>query len=299
MNTIQQCFGRGIEAEGFVLRDDQTVVETVRGVPTVEWLIETMLKKHPGLRALLSPEQASGMVELKTGIHREFVDAVDEILRVRELVNHTLRYEQAQMVFVPVAPKPFRFLPASFDPASHSAQLVAAWGRGPDGQAQLEATATASIQFNDSTHFRGKTTDQVWDIGRKAFNAMGAHWHEITRINGRLKDHQGRSRLELAQSLLHRVKAERFAKKGMPVAWSTIPPHFSLDKHIHLWMCAHSDVENITQAVCKNEHAFTLKLKRAGFFALETRVDDAVDDDRTMLSLAQQRQRLLTRALCE
>lgn len=299
MNTIQQCFGRGIEAEGFVLRDDQTVVETVRGVPTVEWLIEAMLKKHPGLRALLSPEQASGMVELKTGIHREFVDAVVEILRVRELVNHTLRCEQAQLVFVPVAPKPFRFLPASFDPASHSAQLVAAWGRGHDGQAQLEATATASIQFNDSTHFRGKTIDQVWDIGRKAFNAMGAHWHEITRINGRLKDHQGRSRLELAQSLLHRVKAERFAKKGMPVAWSTIPPHFSLDKHMHLWMCAHSDVENITQAVCKNEHAFTLKLKRAGFFALETRIDDAVDDDRTMLSLAHQRQRLLTQALCE
>ncbi len=299
MNKIQQCFGRGIEAEGFVFRDDQTVVETISGLPTVEWLIEAMIKKHPGLRNLLSSEQASGMVELKTGIHREFADAVDEIFRVRELVNNTLRCEQAQLVFVPVAPKPFRFLPASFDPDSHSAQLVAAWGRGPDGQAQLEATATAAIQFNDSTFFRGKTTDQVWEIGRRAFNVMGASWSEINRLNGRLKDHKGRSRLELAQSLLHRVKAERFAKKGMPVEWSTIPPHFRLDKHMHRWMCAHSDVDNIALASCKNEHAFTLKLKREGFFGLETRIDDAVDDDRTMLSLAHQHQRLLTQALCE
>lgn len=299
MNKIQQCFGRGIEAEGFVLRDDQTVVETINGLPTVEWLIGTMIKKHPGLRNLLSREQASGMVEVKTEIHREFVDAVDEILRVRELVNNMLRSERAQLVFVPVAPKPFQFLPASFDPNSHSAQLVAAWGRGPDGQDQLQATATAAIQFNDSTSFRDKTTDQVWEIGRRAFNAMSENWSEINRLNGRLKDHKGRSRLELAQSLLHRVKAERFAKKGMPVAWSTLPPHFSLNKQMQRWMCAHSDVEHIALASCKNEHAFTLKFKREGFFGLETRIDDAVDDDRTMLSLAHHHQRRLTQAICE
>lgn len=299
MNCNQQRFGRAVEAESFVLRDDGTAIETIQGVPTVSWIMETMVRKKPGLRELLSPEQASCMVELKTELHHEFAEAIDEIWRIRTLVDDVLRPHHGRLVFVPVSPKPFRFLPASFDPQSHSAQLVAAWGKGIDGQAQLEATATASIQFNDSTFFKDKTTDQAWEIGRRAFNVMRAHWDELNEMNGRCRDHRGRTRLDLATFLLHRVKAERFHNRGMPVAWSTLPPHFAAIKQLHFWMCAHSDVHNIIDTSCKNEHAVTAKLKRAGFWGLETRIDDAVDDPRTVLRLAQRHQRLLTQALCE
>lgn len=298
MNCNQQRFGRAAEAEGFILRDDGSVVETIQGLPTVAWILETMVRRQPGLRELLSAEQASGMIELKTEIHHEFEEAIDEIWRIRALVDSILKFHRGRLVFVPVAPKPFRFLPASFDPDSRSAQLVAAWGKGTDGMAQLQATATASIQFNDSTFFRDKTTEQAWEIGRRTFNAMGAHWHEINEFNGRVRDHRGRSRLELARGLLHHVKAERFNRKGMPVEWSTLPPHFASIQHMHRWMCAHSDVDTISHTTCKNEHAVTAKLKRAGFWAVETRIDDTVDDDRTMLRLAKRHQRFLTQALC-
>lgn len=56
---------------------------------------------------------------------------------------------------------------------------------------------------------------------------------------------------------------------------------------------------NESDQFVRNRHPATAKLKRAGFWAVETRIDDAVDDDRTMLRLAKRHQRILTEALCE
>ncbi len=299
MKNNQQIFGKGVEVEGFLLRDDGRPVELINGKPAAEFVIAEVTRRHPGLHGSLTLEQASPMVEVSTGVHDDVATAIDEIFEKKTLLNAVAARHGARLVFTPVPPKPFRFIAASSDPTSHSFQLVEEWSKTVDGDAQLLATATASVQFNTSTPFRGKNRQQRWEIARVVHNKLSSNFEALNKENGKLVDSRGRTRLEIAAWLLHRVKAERFAAKGMPIEWSTLPPPFEDVKAMQWWMCAHSDVRNIGKAECKKEHAFTGKIKRKGFWAIETRVDDAVDSAEAMLNLARARERLLNEALCE
>lgn len=299
MKKHQQIFGNGVEVEGFLLRDDGRPVELIKGKPSAEFVIAEVTRRHPGLHGSLTLEQASPMLEISTGVHDDFANAIDEIFEKKTLLNAVAARHGARLVFTPVPPKPFRFIAAASDPTSHSFQLVEEWSKAVDGKEQLLATATASVQFNTSTLFRGKNRQQCWEIARAVHNKLSSNFAELNKENGKLVDARGRTRLEIATWLLHRVKVERFAAKGMPIEWSTLPPPFEDVKAMQWWMCAHSDVKSIRRAQCKKEHAFTGKIKRRGFWAVETRVDDAVDSAKVMLSLARARERLLNEALCE
>ena len=87
--------------------------------------------------------------------------------------------------------------------------------------------------------------------------------------------------------LMHAMKGARFLEAGYASEQIVIPPYFADLEAMKRWMCAHSGVAEFAQARCKDEHGFTVKIKRGDFYAAETRLFDAVDTREQMLERIQ------------
>ncbi len=301
---MESTTGIGLETEGFIVDDQNRGMEFIDGKPASEVAMLAIQDRRPSLAERVSLEQASVMLEIATRVRRTGAEAVREAMEIREAVNDILADHGARLSFVPVLSHPFRFVPATSDPASRAHQLIDAWGGLEGGKEMLISTATASFQINDSRPFADyETWEQRMEMARRIHNAFSANADELMRENRGVRDFAGKTRLERAIGLLTKVKAEQFARHGFhDPRHIVIPPFFANVEAMLRWMRAHSDVNDSSEARPKNEHAVTMKIKRPewnqeGPWVAETRLFDAVGSEEEMLRLIRVNEEMLQRAL--
>ncbi len=284
--------GIGIEMEGFIVNAERPQ-ERIEGLPASQWIIREFGRKFPDLADRVSPEQASVMLEIKTGVHQSEEEAVAELFKIRALINQCLGPQGCQMIFQPVSKQRFDFVPADLSEGSRSRQLVEAWSRTDQGSRLLFKTATASFQINDSRIPDPPKNGDILAFAARVHNLFTANRDFLTGQNSGITDWEGKTRLEQAIDLLSSVKARQFEKRGLPAIESPLPRPFASTEDFAAWSCAHSDVDEIGQADPKNEHAVTVKVKRTGPVIVETRIFDAVEDPQIIRHLIRINSQLL------
>ncbi len=279
---MTQKFGVGVESEGFLLDNEGNPVSKIDNLPASEWTMNKFTEKHPSLAENLGFKQASVMLEVKSDVFPEGLLACEQILEIRTLVNNVLMEKGVKLVFVPVAEKPFEFIPATSDPNSRTHALIERWGKDADGQQKLLDTVTASFQVNDSRPFANLETDfDRLELAKRIHNQFRISAIPpgvLAGVQWGIKGFDGRTRIEKAISLLTKVKAAQFLRHGFHDSrLAVIPPHFFTVDEMKKWMMAHSDVSSFEETDSKNEHALTCKIKRGQFWAVESRFSDAAD----------------------
>ncbi len=300
---VESCVGIGVEAEGFIVDDQNKGVEFIDGKPASEFVIQAMRRDFERIAGQVSVEQASVMLEIATQVHATERNAIGEVLEVRGVVDSILAPYGARLSFVPVLGQPFRFVPATSDPNSRAHQLIATWGNRPDGAEMLASTAIASFQVNDSRPFAGcETWEQRMETARRIHNAFSASADELMLENAEMRDFAGKTRMERLIKLLTGVKAEQFARHGFDDPMHiVVPPLFASVEAMLRWMRAHSDVSEGKESSPKDAHAVTVKMKwsrwNEGPRIVETRIFDAVEGEAEMLRLLAANDRVLKRAI--
>lgn len=269
--------GIGLEMEGFIV-NSQRAQEKIENQPSCQWTINIMQRLFPALALHLSTEQASVMLELKTGRHQTEDKAIQELMEIRQLVNNCLAGQGCKLIFEPVARQSFEFIPADISEDSRSRQLVETWSKTEKGTQMLFGTATASFQINDSRIKGPATNESILAFAARVHNLFTRHRELLIAQNSGITDWQGKSRLDLAIDLLSTVKARQFKKRGLEPIIAPLPRHFTTEQDFIRWSCAHSDVDSIDQVDPKNEHAVTVKVKRKGVLIIETRIFDSLED---------------------
>lgn len=282
--------------EGFIVNGERAK-ERIAGLPASEWVMEQVKRTMPELAGYLSLEQASVMLEIKSDVFDEEVEAIEQILRIRELVNRVLGQAQARLVFQPVLNYDFEFIAATSDPNSRTQQLIREWSRTPMGMNMLYATAIASLQINDSRPYKSiEGNDEKLELSRKIHNLYSTNFQRLNAGNGKVRDVNGKTRMDKLLFLLPEVKKKQFEKYGYDdPRVAALPGYFETVEQMKRWMMANSGVERFEDANCKNEHAVTVKIKRSdGNWISESRVYDAVDGKRAMLETAKVNRELLS-----
>lgn len=277
----KQEYGIGVEAEGYFLNSEGQPVARIEGRPSSEVVMEKVKKFYPELVGNLSFELPSIVLEIKSSVGDCEEKIVEEILEIRQLVN-TLLPAGVKLIFAPVTEKSYEFVASTSEEGSRAQQLIAEWGKTSDGLDRLYASAISSFQINDSRVFRGIENQQL-EIARRVHNIFSENFNSLMSLNSLRKDFRGKTRMENYFELMKAVKGEQFTKRGFRLEEIVVPPNFSGLEAMKEYMMAHSDVEDFDKAQCKNEHAATVKIKRDGFYAVETRIFDAVDEKREML----------------
>lgn len=281
ISTIQ--FGQGLELEGFFLNHEGLPIEMIDGIPASEWTSNTIEKQFPQLRQNIGMEQASVMLEVKSDVFSDGEEAIQQILEIRAIINKILERHKTKLVFTPVAEKGFKFIPATSNPFSRTHSLIKEWSKDGEGEKKLFSTATASLQFNDSTPFRNcELDDERMELARKIHNLLSENFAALQELNqASKKSFQGKTRIEHASFLLQKAKRNQFRQHGFVKEKEIIiPPLFKTVEAMKRWMCAHSNVHDFSKADAKNEHALTCKIKRENFWAVETRGLDSVDEEK-------------------
>lgn len=277
--------GVGLEIEGFFMGGEGPTVR-IEGLPASEWIMQQVQKNHPQLVNHIAVEQASVVLELQSSVHTSDQKAAEQILEIRQALNDILSPQGSHLIFKPVLDNDnWEFLAASSNPNSRTHELIRKWRERPNGEAMLKASATASLQINDSRPFKalnGRSHDMEakLELARRIHNLYSAHFEELNAHNGKITDKDGQSRLDKASSLLQTVKAEQFHKFGYHNTQSIVRPgQFETIEAMQRWMMAHSDVDNFEKASPKNEHGLTVKIKRpeTGLWIAEARLFDSVD----------------------
>ncbi len=265
--------GYGLEMEGFVVTEEGLPVSlTAKSQPLIEWLLQQWLAWKPQAANLLSAEQLAHMVEIKTPVVTTIRQALDHISYIRSELNILLRQagkkglvrRGARIIFSPVLSRKAALIPASTDPSSRAYQLVEAWSKTPVGAEQLHNTSIASCQLNDSVLFAGLSVEQRWMLAVALYNqythANVSNLMDRYNVQG-ATNFAGRTRQQCLEALLPAVKGHQFAKRGYDHTHVIYPPCFRDKTALQAWYCAHSDVEDFTQAKCKDAHGIALKVK--------------------------------------
>lgn len=293
--TSEQKYGVGLEMEGFIVNCERTR-ERIDGLPASQWVMERVRQTIPELVPYLSFEQASVMLEVKTDVFAEPAEAIRQVMSIRGQIDRLLTEVGCRLVFQPVLREEFEFVPATNDPNSRTHQLIREWGCTPQGIAMLHATAIASLQVNDSRPFRHvlSAPDKL-ERAREIHNLYSANFDRLRTQNGPQRNSRGMTRMENLLFLLPSVKGETFARHGYDNPLNVaLPGHFDDVESMKRWMCAHSDVDNLEDAKCKNEHAVTVKVKRdQDTWIAESRVYDAVDSEQAIADTVAINSRLL------
>lgn len=293
--------GCGVESEGFICaRKDGTAQPLIDGMPSAQWLLGRFQERWPSLLPHLGLEQASIMLEVRSGIHDGADAAIDEVLLVRELVNQILGDQGLHLLFEPVPRAPFHFFPATNDPHSRTVELVKRWSTTVSGQQNLLDTATASFQFNDSRLFKGVHGMQAkLELAVRVYNHFSAERDSLLALNAGMVDAAGRTRLKIASSLLESVKGAQFAAHGFKPNHVLFPPLLHDVDDLKRLMCAHSGASSFAKTSSKDVHAFLVKVKGVenmdGIAIAEARFADAVDTRASMLRIAQSVEEVLAR----
>jgi hypothetical protein len=290
-----QEYGIGNEMEGFIVNGSRGQ-ERIAGISAAEWIQNKFSEKFPQLADHVSLEEASVMLEVKTAVFAHRYEAIRQVQEIRALINQLLAPHGCSLKFIPVLTEPFEFVPASSDPNSRSQQLMKEWGQTPEGLQMMYSTAIAGYQINDSRPLMIATTDQArMEIARNIHNLYSQNFDEVIGQNIPFRNYEGKTRLDILYHLMTGVKAERFARHGYdnPMV-SLIPPYFATIKDMQRWMTAHTkDAQTFADAVCKNEHAATVKIKRDPYWAIETRAYDAVDSEVDMRRISDYNEKFL------
>lgn len=295
MNNAEKKYGVGIEMEGFIVNGERAK-ERIDGLPASEWVMKEVKRDFPGLAGYLSFEQASVMLEVKSDVFDEEIEAIEQILQIREALNKILGKAKARLIFQPVLEKDFEFVAATSDPNSRTQQLITEWSKTPLGLSMLYATAIASLQINDSRPYKGVcSNEEKLELSRKIHNLYSANFPQLNSGNGEIRDAAGKTRMDKLLFLLPEVKKQKFLAHGYtdPMV-AALPGHFETVEQMKRWMMANSGVEKFEDADCKNEHAVTVKIKRSGDnWISESRVYDAVDQKEQIIRIAQNNTDLL------
>jgi hypothetical protein len=300
-----QKFGIGLESEGFVLDSEGYVIPTIEEQPTVQYLLQRLAKEKPALLKYLSPELASFIVEIKSDVFKNEDQAIDQILEIRALVDYLLEPHHGKLIFQPVLDKPFEFFPSTLDPSQRAFQLAQRWGSDADSVRNLRASSICSFQISDSRPFKNPytghllSTERCLELARRIHNQLSLDYHDLRKLNQHHPDFYGKTREEYYYDLVTKVDGPNIVEIGgfdSPFQ-AVIPPYFADIKAMKRWMSAFSGTTSFAEAECKNEHAITAKIKRKPFYAVETRLFDAVDTKREMQERARAIRRILTRPL--
>ncbi len=298
---MKQHYGIGLEAEGYFTRSDGELVPRLEGEPSTQFVLRRISKDIPGLMDHLGLELPSVVLEVKSSVHSSPAEAVDQVLSIRQEINRILP-SGVELRFLPVAPRKYEFIASTPDPESRPAQLIAAWGKTEEGLERLYASAICSLQINDSRAFRSSQSEaDRLETARRIHNAFSSRRNldRLLRLNSGQKGFDGRTRQENYFRLMQAMKGFQFAERGYSLEEIVIPPYFDDAHAMRRWMCAHSGVDDFEDARCKDEHGFTVKIKRGDFYAAETRLFDAVDTRGQMLERLQANSRVLEEAFPE
>lgn len=285
---MNQKYGIGLESEGFIIDEEDRPISEIEGLPSSEWIMQKMEEKDTKLaKENLSFEQASIMLEVKTDLFQTESDAVSQILEIRDLVNRILP-DGLFLKFIPIPRKSFDFAPATRDPNSRCAVLLKRWGNLPNGERLLKSTAIASLQVNDSRPFDGLSTSERLEKSRKLHNIFSSSFSELSSYNQEIRDYEGQLRIDRLRYLLQEVNGQKFVNSGFDSSHALIPPYFEDIEQMKRWLCVFSDTDSFENADPKNEHSITIKIKRqpkTEYWAMETRIFDAVDIEDAMLGI--------------
>lgn len=276
-----QKYGIGVEAEGYFLNGEGQPIARLEGRPSSEVVMEKVKNIYPQLVENLSFELPSIVLEIKSSVGNCEEKVVEEILEIRQLINSLLPVG-VKLIFAPVTEKSYEFVASTSEEGSRAQQLIVEWGKTADGLDRLYASAISSFQINDSRVFEGVGNEQL-EVARRVHNIFSENFQNLRSLNSLRKDFRGKNRMENYFELMKAVKGEQFLKRGFELDEIIVPPNFDNLEAMKKYMMAHSDAENFDLAQCKNEHAATVKIKRDGFYAVETRIFDAIDDKQGML----------------
>lgn len=257
----KENFGIGLEMEGFIKKENYGK-DIIDNMPASEWTLNQVKQKIPSLFPYLSFEQASVMLEVKSDVFENEGEAIAQILDIRDAINKILYEKGCDLIFQPVLENDFDFIPATSDPNSRSQELIQKWGNTEKGRKLLKDTVIASLQINDSRPFQNaKNIDEKLELALKIHNLYSKYFEELNKSNGKMKDCEGKTRIEKIINLLMEVKKEVFTKFGIndPIR-ALLPGEFKNIEEMKNWMKAHSDVEKFEDTNCKNEHALTVKI---------------------------------------
>lgn len=289
-----QKFGIGLEAEGFTLDKEGNAVSRIQGKPTIKYVFDKIKKDNPAMLRYVSEELASCIIEIKSDVFADGSLAISQILSVRAKIDEILKDGGCRLVFQPVLDKPFDFVAADDDPASRSFQLVDKWKKSGDGEYNMRASSICSLQINDSRPFKKslsveKPEEACLGVARKIHNVMSSAFINLAAVNEVRRDYYGKTRLNYYFDLVRKVQGPDVIKfgGGKSDLDAVIPPYFADVEAMKKWMASQSGVEDFADADCKNEHAVTVKIKRKPYYASETRLFDAVDDEKSMSRLVQ------------
>lgn len=301
MKNAKREYGIGLEMEGFIVNGERAV-ERIDGMPASQWTAEQIAKHRPQIRDGISFEQASVMLEVKTPVCDTENQAVKELLAIRTEVDRCLAPVGAKLIFSPVMSKPFEFVAATTDKNSRTHQLIKDWSKTTQGKDLLYATAIASMQVNDSRPFRGVPKQRRLERARRLHNLYIEHFNELDALNRGIRDFRGKTRMDNLMKLIPTVKAERFAQAGyLDPREAALPKTFVDIEKMKRWMMAHSGVDQFEKARSKNEHGVHAKIKRLDEeqpdaklpWVVESRVFDAVDDEKSIKLVLATNSRLL------
>jgi hypothetical protein len=293
MTNKTQQYGIGIESEGYILDSEGNVISKIETLPTIQYIQKQISLCFPQITGNVSPELVSFIVEVKSDVFSDGNDAISQVMQIRAMINKLVEPHGGRLIFQPVLDKPFEFTPSTDDPAHRAYQLAERWANHPESSANLRASSICSFQINDSRPFKNidrnplEDHSQQLEIARKIHNLMNASFYELKEANLPHVDCYGKSRLEYYFELVTRVKGKYMLESGTVKNEHEIvvPPHFETVEKMKQWMCAHSETKDFSQADSKNEHAITVKIKRSPYFAAETRIFDAVDNENEMRRL--------------
>jgi len=285
---MKQQYGIGLESEGFIIDENEKPISKIENIPSSEWLMTQMREKNPRIaNENLSFEQASIMLEVKTDLFTEGINAVSQILEIRDLINQVLP-NGLSLSFTAVPKRHFTFEPATSDPNSRCVALLKRWGTLPNGERLLKSTAVASLQINDSRPFEGLSEMEKLEKSRRLHNIFSSSFDELSSHNPIIHDYEGLTRIDRLKYLLQEINGQKFLNKGFQDTHAVIPPYFEDIEQMKRWLCVFSDTDSFEEADPKNEHSITIKIKRqpkTDYWAMETRIFDAVDTEQEMMSI--------------
>ncbi len=295
MNT--EKYGMGIEMEGFIMKEG-SAKELIEDIPSSEWILRKILNEKLNLEQYISFEQASVMLEVKSDVFENEREAIAQILEIRNDINKILNRKGCELMFQPVLERDFDFIPATSNKDSRVYQLIEEWGNTEKGKKLLKDTVIASLQINDSRPFQNANSlDKKLELAFKIHNLYSKYFEELNKFNGKIKDFDGKTRIEKITNLLVEVKKEVFAKYGIndPLK-ALLPGEFTDIEEMKNWMKAHSDVDNFEDTNCKNEHALTVKIKRdQAIWICESRLFDAVNTESEIEEIIKKNNDLLSK----
>lgn len=297
--TLEQITGLGLEQEGFLLDQGQNLVTHIESQPSSAWLLTQIQQQLPGLAKLCSLEQAAGHFELKTLVHQTVKAAVEEIMSLRAKINELLP-SGTTLQFVPIPPKDFEFVPATFDETSRAWKFFQTFEGKPD---LIKSAVTSSLQLNTSQPFSDPSLNLMdkLEIARIIHNHFARNLDLAAGFNDPTKtNHNGETRLFHGEKFVTAVRAEKFTALGIEPQEAAFPrPFTSLDAMLQRMMLC-SDATTFEDIDPKDFHSLYGKPQwdpETGLVVFETRCNDAVDSAFHLEVVCNHMNRMIQRAL--